>query len=321
MSTTTESSDSEAPPSATTTEFSGSEASVPHSTSTESSSGFEDLLPFAPRDSSPFNAYPHDDLKKALFFDMTTSTAIGGLPKNQKNHIFRTLRQRFLESGHPESPEAGSNAEVKAHILHMYALGCRIFSDKHADANEAREELARSQQFDDVWEDDSAGDDTSDDTSDDAASFDKPRMLFWSGAECAVADDGESDATKPQAGAADTNEAVMGVVDAADAQDVRAATAQAWNAWSSATALELFDYVPPYIRHGSETVGEWEEPVDIDDGKHALRLMCVLGWRDVRCGCVDGLHHEWDTSQTYAFQSAEGTVMVMREKSVVLPLN
>ncbi|KAK6997478.1 hypothetical protein R3P38DRAFT_3219565 [Favolaschia claudopus] len=275
--------------------------------------------------------------KRALWYEVDSTSTISFLPPVQKGRLVQGWRRRHLEHEHPERAQARVDDEVEARIGASYDISCMYLQMAHAEALFKAEERAREKNFSDF-------DDDSDDDGNEAEELKPQDIIVWDGTRPELIAHRSTDAGP----VADT--AVAADIDDDMGEDGRTGQAMAVRSLLTNSGGErgFFNFVPASLLDSvTEDIDAESErdaapsPIpslisqpgsDIDDvckeeekesaeipaarATHVLELVNVNGVRKVMCGCEDGKHMEQRSRQTFAFEAHNGTVIVKKLRSL-----
>ncbi|KAK7027808.1 hypothetical protein R3P38DRAFT_3190893 [Favolaschia claudopus] len=261
------------------------------------------------------------DIKRALTYDVVTTSVISGLPVVQKGRLVGGWRRRHLEQEDPEHANAEDDEEVYARTGASYDISCYAFRASH------EMDVFHAEQRAKKW-------DCHTDSDDDDELFDEgPKLediIIWDG-------------TSPEKTAHTTTDA--GALRDDSAEDVRTGKKCAAQAVKSNEESPFFKFVPASLIVAEEdddeddaslpipdlNLGERMADVDMSAASkttaaqaaetHVVQLVRIGGFREVQCKCQDGKHSEFRSRKTFAFEASNGTVVVKKFLTMVVALN
>ncbi|KAK7022083.1 hypothetical protein R3P38DRAFT_2780174 [Favolaschia claudopus] len=180
--------------------------------------------PAPPPSTQPGTAVP---TKKALSFEFSSTAVVSGLPSAQKAHVLLEFFNRYMTSGHPQSPiRPTDDLEKKARLAAGYEIATQYFRAQYREAQEAAENADRKKN-EDHW---------SDDSSDEEDDFNPPPPVFWFGGHPYRPD--QEDLSVKESAAV-----VVEKIDAHIAEDLASGTQEVKDAWVSAGLPPIFSFV------------------------------------------------------------------------------
>ncbi|KAK7031324.1 hypothetical protein R3P38DRAFT_2773887 [Favolaschia claudopus] len=268
--------------------------------------------------------------KKALTFDISSTTVVSGVPSKHKAHVLVQYYRRYMAGGHPDSPVLSGDEEKKARVIASYEIACQYFRNKYQEAEEAAEHA-------------NSDDGHHTDSSDEEEEFEHPPPIFWFGGH-------PYQPGQDELSYADGASGIVNEIDRMLGDDQEKGRDRATKAWASAGLPHVFSFASAAGPvHGEPIERAWAEsappvpsmpsppstsapapsvatpgPAGTSSASaltHPLRLVCIFGWRDVRCACKDGKHGDLKRNQTCAFNAHDGTMVVKSVSTEVVPLN
>ncbi|KAK7016968.1 hypothetical protein R3P38DRAFT_3202578 [Favolaschia claudopus] len=312
----------------------------------------------APAAADTVNPVDGGEMKRGLYYEVSSTSIVVFLPPVQKDRLVRGWRRRHLEEEHPERFHAREDDEVSARIAASYDISCQCLKDAHALALFKAEELAKKDRSFD-----------SDSDSDDEREPLKPEdIIIWDGTRPEMTARTDAGAAADLAVAADIASDMAEDARTGQAMSVRAVLSNGETVLSNGDKgffnfvpasllaaatedLEIADAydserraapspIPSLMSEAASEIGDINDEIgDINDMEtaaetatetgdasesgvtHPLELVCVNGVRKVQCKCVDGKHLPCRLRETFAFESPDGTVVVKKFRTIVVALN